>query len=168
MLRCAAQGGTRSALIFPRRGAAELARLVSAVMGKLGLENGSTCARGRAARGGSTYRRGGVRALAPFCRPGISEHDALLRRGAAARRDSEQKNPALRTIGRAGFSYAVSVQRLRVHTLGGELAEHGGGRDPSSWYVMPNHASSVVGGVNVHRPFGGAYRRPSSAAGTRS
>ena len=78
VLRCAAQGDAVSLDIL-RRGAAELARLVSAVMGKLGLENGSPCAlAGGLLAEDNVYRRAVCAALAPFCRPAAPEHDALF------------------------------------------------------------------------------------------
>ena len=78
VLRCAAQGDAVSLDIL-RRGAAELARLVSAVMGKLGLENGSPCAlTGGLLAEDNVYRRAVCTALAPFCRPAAPEHDALF------------------------------------------------------------------------------------------
>ena len=59
--------------------AAELARLVSAVMGKLGLENGSPCAlAGGLLAENNVYRRAVCAALAPFCRPATPEHVALF------------------------------------------------------------------------------------------
>lgn len=78
VLQCAAQGDAVSLDIL-RRGAAELARLVSAVMGKLGLENGSPCAlAGGLLAEDNVYRRAVCAALAPFCRPAAPEHDALF------------------------------------------------------------------------------------------
>lgn len=78
VLRCAAQGDAVSLDIL-RRGAAELARLVSAVMGKLGLENGSPCAlAGGLLAEDNVYRRAVCAALAPFCCPAAPEHDALF------------------------------------------------------------------------------------------
>lgn len=78
VLRCAEQGDAVSLEIL-RRGAAELARLVSAVTGRLGLENGSPCAlAGGLLAKNNIYRRTVCEALAPFCRPAKPEHGALF------------------------------------------------------------------------------------------
>ncbi len=78
VLQCAAQGDAVSLDIL-HRGAAELARLASAVMGRLGLENGSPCAlAGGLLAEDNVYRRAVCAALAPFCRPAAPEHDALF------------------------------------------------------------------------------------------
>ena len=72
VLRCAEQGDAVSLAIL-RRGAAELARLVSAVTGRLGLGNKSPCAlAGGLLAENNIYRRtvceAGTRLLAP-CLP---------------------------------------------------------------------------------------------------
>ncbi len=81
-------------------------------------------------------------------------------------RYSEQKKPgSSETIGRAGF-YAVSVQRLGVHTLGGELAgawrrSWRGPRGTSCRTTIPRSCRRQRAST-----LRGACRRPSSAAGT--
>lgn len=78
VLRCAEQGDAVSLAIL-RRGAAELARLVSAVTGRLGLEKTSPCAlAGGLLAENNIYRRTVCEALAPFCRPAKPEHGALF------------------------------------------------------------------------------------------
>lgn len=78
VLRCAEQGDAVSLAIL-RRGATELARLVSAVTGRLGLENKSPCAlAGGLLAENNIYRRTVCEALAPFCRPAKPEHGALF------------------------------------------------------------------------------------------
>lgn len=78
VLRCAEQGDAVSLAIL-RRGAAELARLVSAVTGRLGLEKTSPCAlAGGLLAENNIYRRTVCEALAPFCRPAEPEHGALF------------------------------------------------------------------------------------------
>ena len=78
VLRCAEQGDAVSLEIL-RRGAAELARLVSAVTGRLGLEKTSPCAlAGGLLAENNIYRRTVCEALAPFCRPAEPEHGALF------------------------------------------------------------------------------------------
>ena len=78
VLRCAEQGDAVSLAIL-RRGAAELARLVSAVTGRLGLGNKSPCAlAGGLLAENNIYRRTVCEALAPFCRPAEPEHGALF------------------------------------------------------------------------------------------
>ena len=78
VLRCAEQGDAVSLEIL-RRGAAELARLVSAVTGRLGLEKTSPCAlAGGLLAENNIYRRTVCEALAPFCRPAKPEHGALF------------------------------------------------------------------------------------------
>lgn len=78
VLRCAEQGDAVSLTIL-RRGAAELARLVSAVTGRLGLEKTSPCAlAGGLLAENNIYRRTVCEALAPFCRPAKPEHGALF------------------------------------------------------------------------------------------
>ena len=78
VLRCAGQGDAVSLAIL-RRGAAELARLVSAVTGRLGLEKTSPCAlAGGLLAENNIYRRTVCEALAPFCRPAEPEHGALF------------------------------------------------------------------------------------------
>lgn len=78
VLQCAERGDAVSLNIL-HRGAAGLARLVSAVMGKLGLENGSPCAlAGGLLAEDNVYRRAVCAALASFCRPAAPEHDALF------------------------------------------------------------------------------------------
>lgn len=78
VLRCAEQEDAVSLAIL-RRGAAELARLVSAVTGRLGLEKTSPCAlAGGLLAENNIYRRTVCEALAPFCRPAKPEHGALF------------------------------------------------------------------------------------------
>ena len=78
VLRCAEQGDAVSLAIL-RRGAAELARLVSAVTGRLGLDKKSPCAlAGGLLAENNIYRRTVCEALAPFCRPAKPEHGALF------------------------------------------------------------------------------------------
>ena len=78
VLRCAEQGDAVSLEIL-RRGAAELARLVSAVTGRLGLEKTSPCAlAGGLLAENNIYRRTVCEALTPFCRPAKPEHGALF------------------------------------------------------------------------------------------
>ena len=78
VLRCAEQGDAVSLAIL-RRGAAELARLVSAVTGRLGLDKKSPCAlAGGLLAENNIYRRTVCEALAPFCRPAEPEHGALF------------------------------------------------------------------------------------------
>ena len=78
VLRCAEQGDAVSLTIL-RRGAAELARLVSAVTGRLGLGNKSPCAlAGGLLAENNIYRRTVCEALVPFCRPAKPEHGALF------------------------------------------------------------------------------------------
>ena len=78
VLRCAEQGDAVSLAIL-RRGAAELARLVSAVTGRLGLEKTSPCAlAGGLLAENNIYRRTVCEALAPFCCPAKPEHGALF------------------------------------------------------------------------------------------
>ncbi len=78
VLRCAEQGDAASLAIL-RRGATELARLVSAVTGRLGLDKKSPCAlAGGLLAENNIYRRTVCEALAPFCRPAKPEHGALF------------------------------------------------------------------------------------------
>ncbi len=78
VLRCAEQGDAVSLAIL-RRGATELARLVSAVTGRLGLDKKSPCAlAGGLLAENNIYRRTVCEALAPFCRPAKPEHGALF------------------------------------------------------------------------------------------
>ena len=78
VLRCAEQGDAVSLAIL-RRGAAELARLVSAVTGRLGLDKKSPCAlAGGLLAENNIYRRTVCEALAPFCCPAKPEHGALF------------------------------------------------------------------------------------------
>ena len=78
VLRCAEQGDAVSLAIL-RRGATELARLVSAVTGRLGLEKTLPCAlAGGLLAENNIYRRTVCEALAPFCRPAKPEHGALF------------------------------------------------------------------------------------------
>ena len=78
VLRCAEQGDAVSLAIL-RRGATELARLVSAVTGRLGLDKKSPCAlAGGLLAENNIYRRTVCEALAPFCRPAEPEHGALF------------------------------------------------------------------------------------------
>lgn len=78
VLRCAEQGDAVSLAIL-RRGATELARLVSAVTGRLGLDKKSPCAlAGGLLAENNIYRRTVCEALAPFCRPAKTEHGALF------------------------------------------------------------------------------------------
>lgn len=78
VLRCAEQGDAVSLAIL-RRGAAELARLASAVTGRLGLDKKSPCAlAGGLLAENNIYRRTVCEALAPFCRPAKPEHGALF------------------------------------------------------------------------------------------
>lgn len=78
VLRCAEQGDAVSLAIL-RRGAAELARLASAVTGRLGLDKKSPCAlAGGLLAENNIYRRTVCEALAPFCRPAEPEHGALF------------------------------------------------------------------------------------------
>ena len=77
VLQCAERGDGVSLDIL-HRGADELGRLVSAVMGRLGLENGLPCAlAGGLLAEDNVYRRAVCEALAPFCCPTAPEHDAL-------------------------------------------------------------------------------------------
>ncbi|MGM9547394.1 MAG: N-acetylglucosamine kinase [Oscillospiraceae bacterium] len=78
VLRCAEQGDAVSLAIL-RRGATELARLVSAVTGRLGLDKKSPCAlAGGLLAENNIYRRTVCEALVPFCRPAKPEHGALF------------------------------------------------------------------------------------------
>ena len=78
VLRCAEQGDAVSLAIL-RRGATELARLVSAVTSRLGLDKKSPCAlAGGLLAENNIYRRTVCEALAPFCRPAKPEHGALF------------------------------------------------------------------------------------------
>ena len=78
VLRCAEQEDAVSLAIL-RRGATELARLVSAVTGRLGLDKKSPCAlAGGLLAENNIYRRTVCEALAPFCRPAKPEHGALF------------------------------------------------------------------------------------------
>ena len=78
VLRCAEQGDAVSLAIL-RRGATELARLVSAVTGRLGLDKKSPCAlAGGLLAENNIYRRTVCEALAPFCCPAKPEHGALF------------------------------------------------------------------------------------------
>ena len=78
VLQCAERGDGVSLDIL-HRGADELGRLVSAVMGRLGLENGLPCAlAGGLLAEDNVYRRAVCAALAPFCCPTAPEHDALF------------------------------------------------------------------------------------------
>ena len=78
VLRCAEQGDAVSLAIL-RRGAAELARLVSAVTGRLGRDKKSPCAlAGGLLAENNIYRRTVCEALAPFCCPAKPEHGALF------------------------------------------------------------------------------------------
>ena len=78
VLRCAEQGDAASLAIL-RRGATELARLVSAVTGRLGLDKKSPCAlAGGLLAENNIYRRTVCEALVPFCRPAKPEHGALF------------------------------------------------------------------------------------------
>ena len=78
VLRCAEQEDAVSLAIL-RRGAAELARLVSAVTSRLGLDKKSPCAlAGGLLAENNIYRRTVCEALAPFCRPAEPEHGALF------------------------------------------------------------------------------------------
>lgn len=78
VLRCAEQGDAVSLAIL-RRGATELAHLVSAVTGRLGLDKKSPCAlAGGLLAENNIYRRTVCEALAPFCRPAKPEHGALF------------------------------------------------------------------------------------------
>lgn len=78
VLRCAEQGDAVSLAIL-RRGAAELARLVSAVTGRLGLDKKSPCAlAGGLLAENNIYRRTVCEALTSFCRPAKPEHGALF------------------------------------------------------------------------------------------
>ena len=78
VLRCAEQGDAVSLAIL-RRGATELARLVSAVTGRLGLDKKSPCAlAGGLLAENNIYRRTVCETLAPFCRPAKPEHGALF------------------------------------------------------------------------------------------
>ena len=77
VLQCAERGDAVSLNIL-HRGAAGLARLVPAVMGRLGLENGSPCAlAGGLLAEDNVYRRAVCEELAPSCCPTAPEHDAL-------------------------------------------------------------------------------------------
>ena len=78
VLRCAEQGDAVSLAIL-HRGATELARLVSAVTGRLGLDKKSPCAlAGGLLAENNIYRRTVCEALVPFCRPAKPEHGALF------------------------------------------------------------------------------------------
>ena len=78
VLRCAEQEDAVSLAIL-RRGATELARLVSAVTSRLGLDKKSPCAlAGGLLAEKNIYRRTVCEALAPFCRPAKPEHGALF------------------------------------------------------------------------------------------
>lgn len=78
VLRCAEQGDAVSLAIL-RRGATELARLVSAVTSRLGLDKKSPCAlAGGLLAENNIYRRTVCEALVPFCRPAKPEHGALF------------------------------------------------------------------------------------------